>query len=252
MDEYRSVQEMARGGQYHEAIERARRALMVGRLGRRYAAQIHSLVCWLYVTALQDPSPAAVLHGEEAVRLADLCSDPWVRGEALFRLVPAYCQLGDLLRAEQGCEALARELAKNEQIIPGGWAGYWLLRALVAFAGSDFEQAGRFLNKAEELEALGFPGVSDRIRQHREVLEALGEPDRTGSVEARRRARTVCLVGDGELAATVRAVAVEALLAEPYDTLVAQEHAREALHRAIAIGRADLARLVRSRLAHLL
>lgn len=252
MDEYRSVQELVIGGRHREALERARKALMMGRLGRRNAARLNSLVCWIYVTGLQEPSPAAVLHGEEAVRLADLVNDEWVRCEAWSRLIPAYCQLGDLARAEQGCEALSRELERNEMVIVGGWASLWLLRALVALAGGEFQRAERCLQLAEESAGPDLPGVSERIRQQREVIEALGSPDRTGPVEARRRARTACLEGDGELATAVRAVTMEALLAEPYDALVAQEHAREALHKAIAIGRADLARMVRRRLAHLL
>lgn len=252
MDEYRSVQELIRSGRFQEALERARRALMVGRLGRRYAARLNSLICWIYVSALQEPSPAAVLHGEEAVRLADLCNDEWIRCEALSRLIPAYCHLGDLVRAEQGCESLKRDLKRNEMVIAGGWASLWMLRALVAMAGGDFSQADRYLLQASEMAGTGVPGISDRIRQYREVIEAVLAPDRTDPTEARRRARTVCLEGDGERATTVRAVAMEALLAEPYDALVAQEHAREALHKAIAIGRADLARMVRSRLAHLL
>lgn len=252
MDEYRSVQELIRAGRYEEALERARQGLIGGGLGRRYAARLNSLVCWLYVSVMQAPSPAAVLHGEEAVRLADLLRDEWIRCEALSRLVPAYCHLGDITRAEASCETLAEELARNEMVIPGSWAALWLLRALVAMAAGELDQAGRYLDRAEEIGGTGVPGVSERIRQHRQVIEALGAPDRTGPVEARRRARTVCLEGDGDLALAVRGVAMEALLAEPHDALVAQEHAREALHRAITIGRADLARLVRSRLAHLL
>lgn len=250
-EEYRSVQELVRAGRYQEAVERARRALIRGGLGRRNAALLNSLVCWLYVS-LQEPSPAAVLHGEEAVRLAELCKDEWVRAEALARLIPAYCHMGDVARAEQGCERLATELGRNEMVILGGWAAFWMLRTLVAMAAGDLEQAARCLDRAEEAAGPEEPGVSERIAQYRGMIEALGAPDRAGPVEARRRARTVCLEGDGDLALTVRGVAVEALLAEPYDALVAQEHAREALHRAITIGRADLARLVRSRLAHLL
>lgn len=252
MEEYRAVQELARGGRYQEALERARRALMGGRLGRRYAARLNSLACWLYVSALEDPTPAAVLHGEEAVRLADLVSDEWIRCEALSRLIPAYCHMGDLRRAEQGCEALARELEKNDAVIPGGWPALWLLRTLVAIAAGELEQAGSYLDRAQEVAGPGAAGVSERIRAHRVVVEALGAPDRTGAAEARRRACTVYLEGDGDRAVTVRGVTMEALLAEPHDSLVAQEHAREALQRAIAIGRADLARLVRRRLAHLL
>lgn len=252
MEEYRSVQELVRLGRYREALERARKALLVGRLGRRYAARLNSLVCWLYVSCLHDPTPIAVLHGEEAVRLAALCSDEWIRCEALSRLIPAYCHLGDLARAEQSCELLGREMGRNEMVIPGGWPAFWLLRALAAMAAGDLERGRECLDRAEETAGPGVPGVSERIRQHREVIEAWGTPDRAGAVEARRRAGTVLLEGDGDQALTVRAVAVEALLVEPVDTLVAQEHAREALHRAIAIGRADLARMVRSRLAHLL
>lgn len=258
VEEYRSVQELVKQGHYHEALERAHGALIQGQMGRRMAARLNSLLCWLYVSGLQEPSPTAVLHGEEAVRLAELCGDAWVRCEALTRLVPAYCQMGDLGRAEQGCEALASELQQNEMVIPGGWGALWLLRALVATAAGDLERAQLCLDEVQGLmQGPPEPDLSPsdlrrRLKEHQAVIEALRAPDRTGPVEARWRARTCCLEGDGDRAQAVRAVAVEALLAEPVDGPAAQAHAQVALHRAIAIGRTDLVRLFRRRLAHLL
>lgn len=250
------MQELVRQGEYHQALERAHLALMQGQMGRKLTARLNSLLCWLHVSGLQEPSPTAALHGEEAVRLAELCGDAWVRSEALTRLVPAYCQMGDLGRAERCCEALAAELRQNEMVIPGGWGALWLLRALVATAAGEVERTALCLDEAQA-QVSGETELMDsdlrrRVVEHRAVMEALGAPDQTGPVEARWRVRTYCLEGDGDRARAVRAVAVEALLVEPADELTAQAHAHAALHRAIASGRTDLVRQVRRRLAHLL
>lgn len=248
MDEYRAAQEFARDGRFREALDRARRALEAGGFGRRWAARLNSLICWLSVSGLQEPSPAAVLHGEEAVRLAGLCNDEWIRCEALARLVVAYCHIGDISRAEDSCAELARALDENELIIPGGWGALWLLRALVHHAAGDLVQARRCLDLAEESSGVGSPEVADRVRRQRMVIEAMGASAKTMAPEV----PTLRLDGDGDLAVRVRTMVMAALLAEGEDGPTARAHARTALHRAIEIGRTDLAQQVRRRLAHLL
>ncbi len=252
MGEFRAVQDLVRGGRYQEAIERALAAIHGGGLGRRYAARLHGLLCWLHVSALEAPSPAAVLHGEEALRLADLINDEWIRSEALIRLIPAYCQIGDLDRAEQACERLGHEVERNEMVISAGWSGFWSIRAEVALAAGDPEQAIRFLARAEESADPNTPAAADRIRRQRAAVEAWGQLGPGELTESIQQVLRVELHGESDRALLIRSSAAEALLMAKSDGVTAAARAREALNRAIALGRADLARQVRWRLAHLL
>jgi len=251
-EEYRAVQDLVRRGSYQEALERATEAIHGGRLGRRYAARLHSLCCWLYVVALENPSPAAVLHGEEAVRLADLLNDEWIRCEALTRLIPAYCQVGDAARAEEGCDRLAREVERNEMVVSGGWSGLWSIRAQAALAAGDAERALRYLDRAVAAADREIPGLVDRLQRQQATIRAWYD---LGAFELTVQGRGLLqsgLEGDGDRAHRVRSVAAEALCGAPENRLTALVQAREALNRAIELGRADLARQVRDRLAHLL
>lgn len=90
-EEYRTVRALVRDGSYSEALVRACRALESGGLGRRHAAKLNGLACWLLTDPLQQSGPTAVLFGEEALRLADQLNDEWIRCETLGRLILAYC-----------------------------------------------------------------------------------------------------------------------------------------------------------------
>lgn len=131
---YRTILGLIREGRHHEALQRADEALGADQIGRTKAARLHSLICWLYTEELQQASMVAILHGEEAVRLAGALHDPWIKCEALALLVRAYCQVGDLARANQACDAIGDEVALNAAALSGGCASLLLLRATVARA----------------------------------------------------------------------------------------------------------------------
>jgi hypothetical protein len=283
-EEYRAVQLLVRDGRYQEAVDRARLALAEGCLGRKHAARLHSQICWLFTEHLP-MSPAAALHGEEAVRLAVLVNDQWIRAEALARLVYAYCALGDLARARTALQDIAREVEENDAAIVGGLAALRQLEATISAAAGD---EGQCLAQLEQAEALGGqypPAVGARIRLQR--LGALLEYGRVA--EARRLIRLGAQPGENDLewdlarawlaaldspppeaeaqvgavAARVReagnpaagavCLALRALVAErKQEGEAAAGLARQAVERSIALGRADLAGRLRRRLSPLL
>lgn len=148
-EEYRLILNLAQSGQANEALERARRALSTGHLGRRNAARLHSLVCHLQFIDLDQPHPSAIIHGEEAVRLAGLVSDEWIKCEALASLVEAHCRLGESRRARELCEEIAAEVAVNAGVLGGGDVTLNLLRATVAEAAGDDRESLLWLERAE-------------------------------------------------------------------------------------------------------
>ncbi|HWI63275.1 MAG TPA: hypothetical protein VNT75_15660 [Symbiobacteriaceae bacterium] len=285
---YRAVQALVRDGRYQEAVERAQRVLLDGGLGRKHAARLHSQICWLYVEQMQRVCPAAVLHGEEAVRLAELVKDQWIRTEAFFRLTHAYCRLGDLTRARHACGEVARELEQNEAALAGGPPALLQLEATLAEAAGDEDGCLTSLVLAEEL-SLGFaPAVRARIfLQHalcllafgrwRAAAELLAEHGRgaAGGPDAQLEwelahswlevatqpgpATDLKVRGLLEHAAAashavvmIHALALQALLAAHSEAGEAARLARLALDRCHVTGRVDLSRSLRRRLAHLL
>lgn len=287
-EEYRAVLGLVRENRFQEALERCLEALRAGNLGRRCAARLNSLIGWLLCEPLGRPGPAAALHGEEAVRLAELVGDPWIRCEAQGRLVTAYVQLGDVARARSVCERLEQAVAQNPTVIDGGPAAVWRLRALVAAAEGD--DAG-FLAALERAEAeSGAPApdrTAERMRARRvpallvcgrrdEAREAVAQScyDHDSGDDAALEwglarawvaldqlgpAAALGLVGPllaqarsaGEEFTAVQCLVIQAL-AEDRQAQDAGPRARQALQRAVKAGRVDLARLVRRRLAHLL
>ncbi|HLN62629.1 MAG TPA: hypothetical protein VK464_13875 [Symbiobacteriaceae bacterium] len=165
-EEYRTVQVLVREGRYREAVERARLALAEGCLGRKHAARLHSQICWLYAEHLP-MNPAAVLHGEEAVRLAGLVSDEWIKTEALARLVHANCRLGDLERAGAALQEVARAVEANDGALVGGLAALRQLEATLAAAAGDEARCLLLLEQAEALAGQYPPAVGARVRLQR-------------------------------------------------------------------------------------
>lgn len=274
-EEFRALQGLARDGRHQEALERAAAVLMAGNLGRRHAARIHSLTCWLYTDGLHQSCPAAVLHGEEAVRLSEQIVDPWVKCEALSRLVHAHCHLGDVARARAACEAVAVEVARNAGNIDGGMATVWTLRAAVAAATGDEEAALAALERAETEAAGGNADIMASIRsrmvpallscgRRAEALQVVAQAPPVGpqesldwaiatawvSLEASGPAQARPLIQDvmdraqtsGNLSAAAHGLALQALMEVPRNPPEARRLALLAISRAREAGRVDLVR----------
>ena len=284
-EEFRALQALARDGRHQEALERAAGALTVGDLGRRQAARIHSLICWLYTDGIHQSCPAAVLHGEEAVRLAEHMGESWVKCEALARLVHAYCHLGDLARACAACEAVAAEVERNAGAIDGGMATVWTLRAAVAAAAGDEDAALAALEQAETEAAGGNADIMARIRSRKvgallacgrraEALQVVAQAPLEGpqesldwavatawvTLEASGPAEAGPLIQEvmdraqtsGNLSAAAHGLALQALMEAPRNPPEARRLALLAISRAREAGRVDLVRQFQRRFHTLL
>lgn len=174
---YRAIQAMVREGRFHEAADATARLLAAGGLSRKQAARLHLQMCWLF-TEFFPPGPEAALHGEQALVLADLMNESYLRAEALHRLVLAYCSLGDVGRACEAWEQLAAIVFESDTAIAGGEAALLALRAAVARAEGDEGARLSALERAEAA-ALRYPdAVGARIRLQRAL--ALLEAGRVG------------------------------------------------------------------------
>jgi hypothetical protein len=249
-EEYRTIQGLVRQGRHREAMERAQYALRSGRLSRRQAARLHSLICWVYTEELHQISPAAVLHGEEAVRLANLLGDAWIKCEALARLTHAYCRMNDIRRARAAVETIDAEVSQNEGALTGGTAALFVLRATVASAESNATECLRFLEEAEAASDSVSLELKARICQQK--VGVLLEHERYD--EARQVLAAQALRDDGPSPGLEweMARAWLALAEAPENGVEARRMANQALQRTFAAGRLDLARRFRRRLGHLL
>lgn len=287
-EEYRTIQSLSREGRYHEALDRASRALAAGQLGRKHAARLNSLVCWLYTEPLNRTCPTAILHGEEAVRLAELVKDPWIKCEALCRLVVAYCQSGAVARAKTACEEIAAEVHIQPGVMQGGKPALLLLEALVAETEGNLDRALRLLDEIDRADSELAPVVVARMRAHQlRLLSCLGRIAEARElaaasiplVESSAAAMLEWALGQAWLAletaspeavrlavdhaaeqartaghggVLVQCHAILALLAERAGDPSAAGVARTAFQRAMAMGRVDLVRMLRERLGQLL
>ncbi|HWI50996.1 MAG TPA: hypothetical protein VNT01_02495 [Symbiobacteriaceae bacterium] len=285
---YRSVQMLVREGRYQEAVDRAQRVLLEGTLGRKHSARLHSQICWLYVEQMHRTCPAAALHGEEAVRLAELAGDQWIRSEALCRLVHTYCRLGDPERARSACREVARELEANENAVVGGTATLLQLEATIAGAAGDEEGCLAALNLAEEMSRGQPPVIGARVYlqkalsllefgRHEEAADLLQDTGPTAQAGPEvllewDLARVWLAVASqpghtaepqisglmdrataaGHAVTVVQCLALRAMLAQRAQAGEAPRLARLALDRCMATGRYDLSGSLRRRLADLL
>lgn len=282
-EEYRTIQELARQGRCAEALDRAHKVLVVGQMGRKQTARFHSLVCRVWTDDLQQGSPAAVTHGEEAVRLARLVNDPWVKCEALATLVTANLYLGDPGQAAVALIELSTEVRQNPAAIPGGRATVCMLDADLAIAEDDpaaalgsleqalaqvggerLEQIARIrVRQAAILLDMGRPAEARQALSAVDSLPAPADALQLDLTRARLALAESCpaeaslLVGRafelahhlGSPAGITQALSLQALLAEGPE---ARTLAHQALHRAITARRADLVKQIRMKLQPLL
>ncbi|MDB4895243.1 MAG: hypothetical protein JWN15_1505 [Firmicutes bacterium] len=252
-EEFGTLDALVRQGRHLEAIDRARLTLLSGQAGRRSAARLHTLICRLYTEELQQPCPAAILHAEEAVRLAEAVRDPWIKCEALSRIVHACCQVGDRCRAASACDALAAEVERNAAVVPGGHAAVLMLRATVAMAGEEWPLAMALLRQAEAAGSGEAPEVAARVYADKVVvLLASGAYG-----DARALLAEPVADPEGESAVAVarelaRAWLAVVSLAEGPDPAEASRLAHLTHQRTVCLGRVDMARWLRRRLLQLL
>jgi hypothetical protein len=138
---FRQVQELVRDSRFVDAAALLEELLAEPNLGRTRRAQLHALACWLYDGPLQQSGPLAVLHGEEAVRLAELLQDPWHRAEAQSHLTGARIHMGDAAGARRELDRLVVDLVQNPALLAEGERTRFLLTLLLAACNGEWAES---------------------------------------------------------------------------------------------------------------
>lgn len=231
----RAILALARQGGVEEAQIQALQTIQTGGIGRKQAARYHLLLSSILIDVAEEPHMAAILHAEQAVHLAELAGDRWIRGQALERLARAASQCGEPKLAQSACDRLEEELGRNPAVIDGGFRHLWRLRLRAALAAGDDERAMEASERA--LEAAGEADVIARaqIRMDRvPVLLSLGRLEEAGRALEAASALGLETKADCRLARLLLGA-----LQEP-DADDRPRLARRALEACIASGRADL------------
>lgn len=103
-----------------EAQIRGRVLLEREDLGLATRARTHNLLCWTFIEGLRRPSPEAVLHGEEAVRIARKIEDRELLLQALANLAHAHTQVSDYAPAAECYHEIINLLGLNDELLPFG------------------------------------------------------------------------------------------------------------------------------------
>lgn len=132
-ERFRHALALAENGQPEEAVLCLQGLLNQPALGRRLRCKVHTVL-----SRLLSPTDAgrALLHAEEAMRLADVVLDPWLRAEALAQAVDLLLAQGNLPRARAATTDLQQELVRQPGALSGGPAhGFWLLGRVLRASG---------------------------------------------------------------------------------------------------------------------
>jgi tetratricopeptide (TPR) repeat protein len=120
LEEHNRILSLLDERRFEEAQTRGRVLLESNDLSLKIRARTHNLVCWTFIEGLKRPSPEAVLHGEEAVRLARDEHDGPLVTQFLFNLAAAYLQTGDYASARAAYDEILALLAKDSSLLPHG------------------------------------------------------------------------------------------------------------------------------------
>jgi hypothetical protein len=224
---FRQVQEWVAAERFPEAIGLIEELLADPNLGRSRRAQLHGLACWIYDGPLKQSGPQAVLHGEEAVRLADLLHDPWHRADAQAHLIGARIHMGDLCGARRELERLQAEVDQMPDLLSDGIRTLFILHLLLAAASGDWADC---LDRLADLAPQPDDPEIELIRAWA-TLAAGAPPDQVR--------RGLPPVGPDPILAAER-ILLEALLARAEGAPAAPDAAHSARLRLAAAGRRDL------------
>lgn len=120
LDEYQRLLALLDERRFEEALVRGRVLLERTEIGQLARAKTHNLLCWGFVEGLKRATPEAVLHGEEAVSLADFLGERNLQAQALCNLATACYQVADYASARRAYEAVLSLLATKPDLIPYG------------------------------------------------------------------------------------------------------------------------------------
>jgi tetratricopeptide (TPR) repeat protein len=186
-EEYQRLLGLLDERRYDEALVRARVALETGESGDLLRAKTHNLLCWCFIEGLKLTSPEAVLHGEEAVRLASNLGERALQLQAMCNLASAYHQVGAFDQARKTYQEIVVHLTRAPDLVPGGLIIAHQGLAFLDFVQGDCEAALGHLREAEALcadeEHRFF--LADLCRRQALVLLKQGCPEEAAQVLGR-------------------------------------------------------------------
>ncbi len=120
LEEYQRLLTLLDQRRFDEAQVRARFLLERPGLAPLVETKTHNLLCWIFVEALKSPAAEAILHGEEAVTLAQAHGLGALHAESLINLAGALYQMGDFARSRKCYEELELALTEQPSLMPLG------------------------------------------------------------------------------------------------------------------------------------
>ncbi|MGE5674056.1 MAG: tetratricopeptide repeat protein [Mycobacterium leprae] len=149
VEEYERILTLMDERRFEEALIRGRVLLEATDTDSPVRCKTHNLICWLFIEGTKHPTPEAVLHGEEAVRLADQIGWPQLKAESLCNLASAYFQIGDYQAAQETYQAMVNLLTANPSYLPVGLTLAHQGLAQLALTQGRPEEAIQLLGAAE-------------------------------------------------------------------------------------------------------
>lgn len=120
LEEFNRLVSLLDERRYDEVRIRGRVLLESAQPDQLVRARVHNLLCWSYVEGLKIAAPEAVLHGEEAARLAEGLGDWSLLAQVLCNLASARYQLGDYPAAREAYLRIVGLLEREPDLLPCG------------------------------------------------------------------------------------------------------------------------------------
>lgn len=178
LDEYERLLALLDQRRFEEGLLRGQVLLEQPETALLARAKTHNLLCWIFVEGLKRPTPEAVLHGEESVRLADRLGEYGLEVQALCNLASAQYQVGNF----DGAERCYQQMIDLLQIRPS-LLSYGEALALQGLAQIDLirGEPGSALQKLAQAESLCAEGegralLAEILRRKAILLVRLGKP----------------------------------------------------------------------------
>lgn len=292
LDEYQRLLALLDERRFDEAQVRGRILLEHADTGDLVRAKTHNLLCWTFAEGTKRVSPEAVLHGEEAVRLACQVGERTLEAQALCNLASAQYQVGEWEEARATYNRALCLCRLSPSNLPHGDVLALQGLALVAMAQGQAQESLAHLDSAEALAADDGPFLLPELYRRRvlallqlnrkqdaaEILSRIDDEALAGGprnlwwkthlsftrarlelafdhwVTARTLAtNTLALARElGDLPVVAEAICLLALVDQAEGRRETYRRARLALTAAIQSGRRDVVRDVRHRLGDLI
>ena len=151
LDEYRRLLALVDERRFEEILARGRLLLEGDDHGGAVEARVHNLICWTLAEGLKRPCAEAVLHGDEAVRLAGALPDPALQAESLVNLGAARSAQTEWEEAASAYRQLQALLVTHPGALRHGGIIAALNLGCVAACQDNFAEALRHYDAAEAL-----------------------------------------------------------------------------------------------------